>query len=169
MHPLAALRSRAYLEDCLRYLGMAVALVPFGVLVQRRGTRSRAAVVGLSALLPVAATVMAAVQESHLGTPGHRRAGLVVLDDQGRPPALGRALLRNTAKIGVPWQLGHLVGVGAAYGGFERRDHWTLVPTAVVYPWFAAVAAGVALGSGRALHDRLTGTHVTTCRADPPQ
>ncbi len=140
---------------------MAAVLVPLCVVVQRRGAPSRAAVVALSALLPVAATVIAAVQESHLGTPGHRRAGLTVLDNRGTAPGLGRALLRNTVKIGVPWQLGHLVGVGAADGGFERRDPWTPVPAALVYPWFAAVASSVALGSGRALHDRMAGTHVS--------
>lgn len=45
---------------------------------------------------------------------------------------MARALLRNTAEIGVPWQRGHPVGVGAAYEGLERRDPWTLVPTALV-------------------------------------
>jgi len=167
VHPLAAVRARAYLEDCVRYLGLAAVLVPFGMVVQRGGTPSRVAVVGLSALLPVAATVVASVQESHLGTPGHRRAGLTVLDDRGRAPGLARALLRNTVKIGSPWQLGHLVGVGAAYGGFERRDPWTLIPTVLVYPWFAAVSVSVATGSGRALHDRVAGTHVTSGRAGP--
>jgi uncharacterized RDD family membrane protein YckC len=160
MHPLTSRRALAYLEDCLRFLGLAALMVPLGLAVRHHGRPARTTVVGLSALPPVAATVIAAVQESRRGTPGHRRARLLVLDRQGAPPGLARALLRNTVKIGLPWQLGHLVGVGAAYGGFERRDPWTLVPTALVYPWFAAVAAGVATGSGQALHDRVAGTQV---------
>jgi len=48
VHPLTAARTRAYLEDCVRYLGLAAVLVPIGLVVQRRGTPSRAAVLGLS-------------------------------------------------------------------------------------------------------------------------
>lgn len=160
MHPLAAARARAYVVDSAGYLGLAAALVPLGLVLNHHVAFSRAAVVGVSAILPVAATVIASVQESRLGTPGHRGAGLTVLDVKGAVPGMSRALLRNTVKIGVPWQLGHLVAVGAAYGGFERRDPWTLVPTGLVYSWCAALAASVALGAGRALHDRVAGTHL---------
>ena len=161
MHPLALPRLRAYLRDCTGYLGLAAATVPLGLVVQHLGWgRSRRLVVALTAVPPAVATLVAALREADGGTPGHRGQRLVVLDRRGEPPGLGRALLRNTAKIGLPWQLGHLVALGSAFGGFQQRDPGTLVPAVLVYPWFVVVAATVATGSGRSLHDRIAGTHV---------
>ena len=161
MHPLLAARARAYVRDAFGYLGLAAATVPLGVLLRQSGrSPSPRTVLLLSALPPLAATVAAAARETRTGTPGQQRQGLVVVDAAGGPPRLGQALLRNALKIGLPWQLGHTVAVGAAFGGFERRDVVTLAATALVYPYLAAELTSVATGSGRALHDRASGTRV---------
>ncbi len=163
MHPLAGARARAYLVDCATSLGVAAAMVPFGAAAHRAGWGAhRSFVLGVSAVPPLLATVLAARQEAgpRAGTPGKRREGLVVTTGSGAPVPLARALVREAVKIGVPWQLGHVVAVGAAYGGFARRDPLTLVATALTYPLLAVMAAAAALGSGRALHDRVAGTVV---------
>jgi hypothetical protein len=145
MHYLFPARSRAYLLDCLAHLAVPAALVPVGLVVQRRaGGPDRRLVRALSAIPPVAGTLLAAAAESRTGTWGHRAQGLTVLSSDGRVPSFRRALLRNAVKVGAPWQLGHVVALGAAEGGFERRDPWTITATAVRYPWLAA-----AVGRGR--------------------
>ena len=175
MRPLAPARTRACLVDGAGYLGLAAALVPLGLVLHPRGRPSRASLLALSALPPVAATLLAARQEATGGTPGHRRAGMVVVTADGSPPGPGRALLRNALKTGLPWQLGHVVALGAAAGGFERRDPQLLAATELVYPWLAVAAVAVATGTGRGLHDRAAGTTVvavgplTSRRADPPR
>lgn len=163
MHPLLVARSRAYLVDCLGHLAAPAALVPLGLVLRRRpGGPDRRLLLALSAVPPVSATLVAAVQESRAGTPGHRGQRLVVLDSRGQAPCFGRALLRNAVKLGAPWQLGHVVALGAAGGGFDRRDPWTIAATAVLYPWLAAAAAAVATGSGQGLHDRVASTRVSS-------
>lgn len=161
MHSLLAVRARAYLRDALGYLGVVAALVPVGLIVHRSGrSLNPSTVLTISALPPLAATVLAAVAEARTGTPGHRRHGLVVVDAADEPPELSRALLRNGLKIGLPWQVGHLVAVGAASGGFERRDLATLGATALLYSYLGAELVSIATGSGRSLHDRAAGTRV---------
>ncbi len=163
VHPLAGARARAYLLDCGVYLGIAAATVPIGVVAQRAGWKAdRSWALGTSALPPLVATVLAARQESgpRAATLGKRRQGLVVRAADGSAPRFARCLLRDAVKIGVPWQLGHVVAIGAAYGGFERRDPLTLAATALTYPLLAVMALATTRGSGRALHDRVAGTRV---------
>ena len=105
MHPLAGRRARAYLRDCLGYLGLAAATVPLGLLLNRAGSSpSQSVILAVSALPPAAATLLAAVRETRSGTPGQRRQGLTVVDATGERPDLGHALIRNVVKIGLPWQ-----------------------------------------------------------------
>lgn len=156
-------RARAYLIDCGLYLGVAAAMVPIGVVAHRAGWgRHQAYVVCVSAVPPLVAVVMAARQESGAtsATPGKRRRGLVVRARDGGPVTSARALVRNGVKIGLPWQLGHVVAIGAARGGFEHRDPLTIGATAVTCPLLAAMVASVARGTGLALHDRVAGTLV---------
>jgi len=163
MNPLLARRTRAYLLDCCAYAGVALATVPLGVAFQRLGwSGNRNLVLAASAIPPLVATVVAGVQEAgpHAATPGKRRERLTVTDTAGRPLTLGRAWLRNATKIGIPWQLGHVVTIGSAFGGFAQRDPLTLGAAAVCYPLMAAMVAAVARGSGRGLHDRVAGTLV---------
>lgn len=154
--------------DSLVHLAVPAALVPVGLLVRRRYDHldprfSHA----LSTLPPVAATLIATAQESRRGTWGHRSQGLVVRTADGRVPGAGRALLRNTIKVGLPWQLGHVVAIGAATGGLDRRHPWVKAAAMIVHSWMAAAIAAVALGSGRALHGRAARTRVG--RAAPRQ
>lgn len=164
MHRFAAARGKAYALDCLGYLGVAAAMVPLGLVLQDTDWVQRPAVVhALSAVPPVIATVLAARQESASGaTWGKRRLHLTVDGQEAGsgPPTFGRALLRNTLKIAVPWQIGHTVAVGAAFGGFEDGDPLTMVAGGLSYLVIGVLVAGVVLGEGRAVHDRLTGTCV---------
>ncbi|MFC5992849.1 RDD family protein [Pseudonocardia hispaniensis] len=163
MNNLAGRRGRAYLRDCLTYLGLAAATAPFGIIGRRTGWGgNRVFVLAVSALPPLAATILAASQESGpaQATWGKRTHGLVVTDGDGAPIGFGRATLRNAAKIGVPWQIGHVVAIGAAFGGFEKRDPLTRAATVVTYPLLAAMIVAVLRGNGRGLHDRVAGTAV---------
>lgn len=122
---------------------------------------------GVSAIPPLAATVIAARQESGptAATFGKRRQGLVVRSRGGTLVTFTRGLIRNAVKIGVPWQLGHVVAVGAVFGSFDDADPLTLAATALTYPMLGAMVVAGATGNGRALHDRLAGTvveHVAT-------
>jgi uncharacterized RDD family membrane protein YckC len=163
VHYLLTRRTRAYLRDCIGYLGVAASTVPISVVLNRLGLGGdRWVVLVVSALPPVAATVIAGLQEAgpHQSTLGKRRERLAVADAAGNPLTLSRALIRNAVKIGIPWQLGHVVAIGASFGGFKQRDPLTLVATAVTDPLLAAMVIAVARGSGRALHDRAAGTQV---------
>jgi len=161
MHPLLRARSQAYVVDSLVHLAVPIALVPVGLLVRRHHRRLDLRLLhALSALPPVAATLLAGAQDSRSGTWGHRWQGLVVRTTDGHVPGFGRALLRNTVKVGIPWQLGHVVAIGAATGRLDRHHPWIIAATAVVYLWMAAAVAAVSLKSGRALHDRAASTEV---------
>ncbi len=163
VHELAGARARAYLIDCGVYLAVAAATAPFGVLAHVRGWgKRRSFVLAASTIPPLVATVIAARQESgpHAATFGKRRQGLVVCSRDGVPVTFGQGLIRNTVKIGIPWQLGHVVAVGAAFGGFDDADPLTLGATVLTYPLVGAMVTAGSTGSGRALHDRLVGTVV---------
>lgn len=122
MHPLAGGRARAYALDCLTYLGVAAATFPLSAVVRRvsDGQRpSRGLVLGVSTVPPLVAMAWAAVAESgpHRATLGKRRERLEVVTATGERVPFSRALVRNAVKILIPWQLAHVTGVGAAYGG----------------------------------------------------
>lgn len=162
MHPLLRARSQAWAVDVLVQLALPVALVPVGLLLRRRSPRLDPRLLHVvSAVPPVAATLLAGVQESRGGTWGHRSQGLVVRTTDGHVPGLGRAVLRNAVKTGIPWQLGHVVAIAAATRTLDRHHPGAVAATAVVYAWSAAAASVVALGPGLALHDRIAGTRVS--------
>lgn len=163
MHELAGARTRAYLADCGMYLAVAAATVPLGVVAAAKGWgKSRAFVLGVSSIPPLVATVIAARQETGpmATTFGKRRQGLVVRSRDGAPVTFKRGLIRNAVKVGIPWQLGHVVAVGAAVGYCDDADPLTLAATALIYPLVGAMVVAGTTGSGRALHDRLVGTVV---------
>lgn len=162
MHPLAIPRARAYLRDWGTYLGLAAATAPLGVVGQITGWgRKPSFNYAVSSVPPILAALLAARQEARQGaTPGKRRHHLLVTKREGIPITFGRALARNCLKIAIPWQLGHMVAIGAGFGGFDRRDPLTLGAAFVTYPLLAAMILSVVLGDGRAIHDRLSGTRV---------
>ncbi|SEB39021.1 RDD family protein [Paramicrobacterium humi] len=166
MHHLAIKRGKAYARDCVVYAGFAAAMLPLGLVLQATGRApSRRLVTALSMVPPAAATLFAAARESRDGaTPGKKAEGLRVSTDDGQRVGWGTALLRNVVKIGIPWQIGHEVAIGAASGGFERGDRRTLAATIVTYPLLGALVGSVLVGSGRGVHDRLAGTRVAATR-----
>ncbi len=166
MDPLAVPRTRAYARDCLTYAGFAAAMLPLGLAGWASGWRpGRGWTIAVSAVPPVAAAVLAAAQESGpvRATPGKRRHGLAVAAAAGdQPVSFGRALARNLIKITVPWQLGHVVAIGAAGGWFDDRDPVTLWSTAALYPLLGTWAWFLLRRPGRTIHDRVAGTRVLT-------
>lgn len=123
VHGLAGRRGQAYAFDSLTYLGIVAATVPFGLLARRAGWgEQRTFVLTASAIPPMLATALAAHQESSpvAATRGKRRYGLNVKTLEGHSLTFAQALLRNAVKIAIPWQLGHTVAVGAAFGGFDE-------------------------------------------------
>ena len=162
VNPLATRRARAYLRDCLGYLGIAALEVPLGLAVLRTPLASSSAFVAIvSSVPPVAATMLAARAEAgpRRATWGKRREQLTVEGTDGAP-SLVRAVVRNSMKIGLPWTLGHVVVCRAMDGGFERGDPVTWAATAAVYG-LGAVTVGLGLaGRGRTLHDLVAGTRV---------
>lgn len=163
MHELAGARTRAYLIDCGVYLAIAATTAPFGVLATARGWgKRRSFLLAVSAIPPVVATVVAARQESgpESATFGKRRLGLIVRTRDGEPVTFTRALIRNAAKICIPWQLGHFVAISAALGYLEDGDRLTVGATALTYPMLGAMVVAGAAGNGRAFHDHLAGTVV---------
>lgn len=163
---LAGRRALASGLDAVGYLGIAAALVPLGVVLARRGREvSRFAVEAMSTIPPVTAAIWAAAAEATDGrTWGKRRLGLRVRTTRGQPTFV-RMLVRNVAKTTVPWQLGHMVAIGAAEGGFERGEFRTVASTVATYVMVAAFAVTVLTGSGRGIHDRIAGTRVEATKA----
>lgn len=171
MHPLARRRCLAHLTDCAGCLGVAASMLPLGAVIVRTTDLASRPLFGhvISVVPPVIATVVAARAESgpRRATWGKRRQGLEVVGRDGGAPTPREALVRNAAKILVPWQLGHTVAIGAAWGGYERRDPLTLGSTVAVYAligWFAWTGLR---GDGRGPHDRLSGTHVAAVAETP--
>jgi uncharacterized RDD family membrane protein YckC len=175
IHPLASRRIRAHALDCVAYAGIAAAGVPIGLLLLRLTTPSRPMTTVLSCAPPILAGLVAAAAESgpRAATWGKRRLGLEVrAASRDASVPFARSLVRNVVKIVLPWQLGHVVAIGAFYGGFENGDRTTMIATTLTYPVLGVLLAAVALGSGRGLEDRLAGTTVVdarhTDRADTP-
>jgi len=161
MHRLLMRRARAYARDSLGYALIAVAEVPIGLMLSRRRTAPSPLLVAvLSSVPPVGATVWAAIKESGAGsaTWGKRAEGLWVVSANGEP-GIGQMLARNAVKILAPWTLGHIVGFGAASGGFEEKPG-TMAALGLLIPLTTSTALLAAAGSGAALHDRVAGTRV---------
>ena len=164
LHPLAPRRARAYGRDCLGYLAIAVATVPIGVVAVMNGWSDHPVFLGiLSSVPPVLATLIAARAESgpSAATWGKRREGLRVTTGSGTP-GIGRALARNTAKIAIPWSLGHLVAFSAASGRLDGGDAVAMGGTILVDVLLVVMVAMTVAGAGRPPHDRVAGTRVIT-------
>lgn len=163
MHPLARRRLLAYALDMTGYLGIAAATVPLGLLAAGAGlAESGVFVVAASAVPVLIATGVAAHAESRGGTWGKRRLGLRVERADGRPLLLGRAVSRNVLKIAVPWQLGHVVAIGAALGGFDRPDPALVSASLATYAVIGVGVWGVLRRSGVTVHDLAARSRVVT-------
>lgn len=158
--PLA--RAAAYGLDAVGYAGIAAAMVPFGLASNAVwGPPPRPVILALSVIPPAVATVWAARAESggRHATWGKRRLGILV-EGTAQPLDAGRALLRNAVKILLPWQLGHVVTLGAVYGDFDTMRPGTIIATALLYPLMAVFAVMLLRRGGRGPHDLLAGTRV---------
>ena len=200
MHALARRRATGYLVDCTGYLGIAAAMVPFGLVVNALsdlGPR-RTYVSAVSAIPPAIATVLAARAESgprratwgkHRGdlevtafreqapagmsdahggvTPGAVAGGAVAGERaaHGMPITFAQGLIRNTIKIFVPWQLGHLTTIGTVHGDFETMRPATVTVSALTYGLIGTFAVMCLRGSGRGPHDLAAGTVVVLSAA----
>lgn len=169
MHPLAARRALAHLTDCVGSLGVVAATVPIGAVVATTTDLGRKPLYShlVSMVPPAIATVLAARAESgpERATWGKRRQGLEVAELDGTRLSVGKALARNTAKVFVPWQLGHAATLSGVWGGFEKKNPQITALTVCAYVATYAVigtyAATVTRGSGRGVHDLLAGSRVT--------
>ena len=162
LNPLAGRRTRAYLLDCIGYLGLAALEVPGGIAMYKSSLHDNFPLIYAASCLPpmIAAVIAARAESGPAGaTWGKRRLGLEVEAVSGRP-SFGRALLRNVVKISLPWQVGHTVTLFAKDGGFERNDPVTLTSTVLLYGFLIPEILFGILGTGRALHDRAAATQV---------
>lgn len=169
-HPLAGRRIGAYLLDCIGYLGVAAAELPIGFWAFQQGWGTNPVLMAvLSSIPPVAATAIAALGEAgeRRSTWGKRRLGIRV--DFTGEAGLGRALVRNTVKIFLPWTIGHVVAFRAANGAFQAPDAITITATIATYAIFGVFGVMGGFGSGRGPHDRLAGTQVVARLATSPK
>ncbi len=183
--PLLVRRARADARDSGGYRVLPAAMLPIGIpLAMHIGDAGTARAVALvsSAIPPLLAALWAARAESgpRASTWGKRREGLRVEVMPGGPGGAGgtggarsggagpdgthvpfaRAFVRNLVKIAIPWQLGHVVAVGAVYGDFDTGATGTMVATVLLYGVVIVLVGTVMLGSGRGIHDRIAATRV---------
>ncbi|MEU7912740.1 RDD family protein [Microbispora bryophytorum] len=157
-------RIAAWLIDWLLILVLPLLLVPVGVALYSAGLRLPVDLWNLISFLFLIApvTLWCAWRESgrFQATPGKRARGLIVVDVRsGRPVGFGRALLRNTAKIALPWELGHTVAYGFATTA-RNPSASLMVLTIIVYVIMFAWLGALFLPSTRTPYDLLGGTRV---------
>lgn len=161
-------RVLAWLIDCGGILGwlaltvvIGVALRQFGVRPGPVGTNVLATMFGVA---PVCISLAAFEAGPRQATPGKRRRHLIVVStDQQRRISLGRALVRNLLKVGVPWTLGHALAI-ALVGG-ARFTAVLVVLAALAYTMPVCYLTTLLVRPHRPVYDRLIGTDVVR-RAD---
>jgi uncharacterized RDD family membrane protein YckC len=153
---LAWSRIVAWLIDWLCILILPALLVPVGLLLRNADLPVWSLNAGAFVVLIVPVTCWLAWCESgeRQATPGKRVRNLQVVGANGRI-TFRRALLRNTLKVAVPWELGHTVAYGFASGS---DGAWLIVVTIVVYA--VLIAWFVSLFFQRSPYDVLSGTRV---------
>lgn len=100
-------------------------------------------------------------------TPGKRRLGLQVVDaGDGTLVPFGRSLVRNLAKVAVPWELGHTVAFG--FATLEAGvPGWLTALTVLIYALMIWYVASLFIGSGVTPYDRLARTRVVAGSTGP--
>jgi uncharacterized RDD family membrane protein YckC len=73
-------------------------------------------------------------------------------------PGFARALLRNTIKYAIPWEIGH-TAVFALVGSTGAPALWVTIALIVAYA-IPIVSLVLMIATGRALHDRVARTAV---------
>ncbi len=118
--------------------------------------------IGIAAVVLPATFALSALEAGRYeATPGKLRAGLRVRRDPGGERiGLGRSLLRNLLKLGIPWALTHLAVVSAlAAGGVAA---WAGAALGVAVP--VAYLVSLVSGDGRTIYDHVAGTMVILTR-----
>jgi uncharacterized RDD family membrane protein YckC len=90
-------------------------------------------------------------------TPG-KRALRLRIESGGGGPGFARALLRNTVKFALPWELGH-TAVFTLFGSTGAPPLWVVLVLIGAYG-IPIVSIALLLVNGRPLHDRAAGTRV---------
>jgi hypothetical protein len=167
-------RLRAWLIDVLCISGWVTVLAVVGVtLYFTEVLRGLGPNVGNAAsfvvlILPVTVVLSWLESGSREATIGKRARRLQVVDaTTGSRVSFRRALLRNTVKIALPWQLGHTVAYGliGAVPGVAPAG-WLIAATVFAYILPAVFVGTLFLGDGRTPYDRLSRTIVV--RRDDP-
>ena len=162
---VAARRIAAWLVDWALILAWAALLLGLSLLL--RASRWDLGALGWNlvsfAVLVAPATLALAWREASGATPGKRRAHLRVTDqDSGAPIGVRRALLRNTAKIALPWTLGHALAFQlAADGPTAEVPLWAVPVSVLAYGQVAWYLVALFVRRGRTPYDWLAGTVVT--------
>lgn len=121
-------------------------------------------------ILVIPVTVMLALLESRVKAAsfGKRATRLVVVDaGTSERMSFGQAIARNSAKIALPWTIGHAaVYAIAASNGTGAVPNSTWILTAIAYILPISYVVSLFLGSGRTPYDRLCGTAVVSGRAE---
>lgn len=117
---------------------------------------------GIAAVVLPATIALTALEAGRYeATPGKLRFGLRVRrDPTGERLSVGRSLLRNLLKLGLPWTLSHLAAISASVGGGPAAWFGALLCVAVP----AAYVVSLVTGDGRTLYDHVAGTMVITTR-----
>lgn len=161
-------RLTAGLIDLACILGWVAVLVVIGAALFLSGAVARVdPVVGnvVSFVILIApVTIVFAWLESgaRQATVGKRARRLRVVDARtGTRIPFGRAVLRNTLKIALPWEFGHIV----VYGLIASTDAvpaWLLVVTFCAYGLPIWYLISLFVGNGRTPYDRVAGTVVVS-------
>lgn len=168
MNPLARRRLAAYAVDCARYLGVAATTVPAGLIAARAGLGGSRRFVLLASVVPVAvSTTIAALAEVRGATYGKRKFGLALERSGGGALSMRSALARNVVKIAIPWHFGHVVAIGAMFGGFERPERSLIAASVVTYGMIGEGIWGILHKSGITVHDMIAGSRVVEAAAAP--
>lgn len=95
-------------------------------------------------------------------TPGKRLLHLrVVAADGGAPIGFGQALVRNAVKVGIPWQLGHVIFAWFAINDpAEGMPFWLLAVVAVDYVLMFWFLGALFVGQRRPPYDRFARSRV---------
>jgi len=156
-------RVLAWLIDCAGILGWLALTVAVGLVLRQLGVRPGplgtnvlATVFGVA---PVCLGLAIFESGRREATPGKRRRHLVVVStNQYRRIGLGRALVRNLLKVGLPWTLGHALAIALVGGATFTARLVVLAALAYAVPIFYLIT--LLAPPHRPVYDRLSGTNV---------
>lgn len=161
-------RLLAWLVDWACVLGWVAVTAAVGVPLFLSGATSGLSIVALHVVaavvmvIPVTFALAALESSSREGSIGKRVRRLAVVNSRnGGRVSFGRALLRNSVKITIPWLLGHAAVfeiVSSSESGSVPPSIWILTAVAYVLPVVYVVSLFVR--SGRTPYDRIARTTV---------